>query len=333
MKPEVSIIAPTYNHEKYIAQCIESVLKQSFRNWEMIIVNDASTDRTKEIIAAYARNDPRITVIDHLANYGPGRLGELHNQALAMSQGDFVTVIEGDDYWPEQRLEEQLRSFESTRDAVLVHGRMIEVVEGTESEINNPYPDEIRLNDPKGMSLKAFLMGEDPVFAPSVMVKKSALVNIGGFQQIPSLFLVDYPTYMNLAFEGRFGFIEKPLGFWRRHASSITATHQEKLWIGYIDYAAVFISNNRERILAVGPGMADYIDNNSYNAYQALCAIYLRRGDRTSARRMIGELLKRKSMAVEAKHILRLASLTAGAYITPGLFKTAEGFNKKLKNQ
>jgi len=74
MSKLVSIITPTYNHERYIGECIESVLKQTYKNWEMLIVDDGSSDKTVEIVEKYAAQDSRIKLILHDENYGPYRL-------------------------------------------------------------------------------------------------------------------------------------------------------------------------------------------------------------------------------------------------------------------
>ena len=67
-KPIISVVLPVYNEEKFIGECIESILNQTYRDFELIIINDASTDRSSEIINSY--NDQRISVIDNLNNSG-----------------------------------------------------------------------------------------------------------------------------------------------------------------------------------------------------------------------------------------------------------------------
>jgi glycosyltransferase involved in cell wall biosynthesis len=89
----VSIIIPAYNAERYICQTIESVLTQSYPQWELIIVNDGSTDRTAEIVAQYT--DPRLTVI-HQANEG---ISAARNTALEQAQGEFVAFLDADDLY------------------------------------------------------------------------------------------------------------------------------------------------------------------------------------------------------------------------------------------
>ncbi len=88
-QPLVSIITPTYNHEKFIGTCIESVLKQTYQNWEMIIIDDGSTDKTGFIVAKY--NDNRIRYVKQ-ENVGIWKLKGTYNKALNMSSGNLIAL-------------------------------------------------------------------------------------------------------------------------------------------------------------------------------------------------------------------------------------------------
>jgi len=103
----VSVITPTYNHERFIAQCIESVLAQTYGHWEMIIVDDGSTDHTASIAEEYAKKDHRIKVIRQ-ANNGIFRLAETYNKALGLANGELIAILEGDDTWQNTKLEIQV---------------------------------------------------------------------------------------------------------------------------------------------------------------------------------------------------------------------------------
>ena len=121
-RPLVSIITPTYNHERYIGSCIDSVREQSYPNWELIVVDDASTDRTPEIIGESSVSEGRIKVMHHEKNWGVVRLGDTYNQALASARGEFIAILEGDDFWPHDKLEKQVGLF-LDEDVALVWGR------------------------------------------------------------------------------------------------------------------------------------------------------------------------------------------------------------------
>ena len=94
--PLISVIIPVYRVEKYIRTCLDSVLNQSYTNWEMILVDDGSPDRSGEICDEYAERDQRITVV-HKQN---GGLSSARNAALDLPpRGEFVTFLDSDDFW------------------------------------------------------------------------------------------------------------------------------------------------------------------------------------------------------------------------------------------
>lgn len=97
----ISIIIPVYNCEKYIAKCLDSVLNQTYQNWEAIVINDGSIDRSPEICNAYARTDSRIHVL-HLPNQG---CSAARNTGLDHMHGDYVFFLDGDDYLEANALE------------------------------------------------------------------------------------------------------------------------------------------------------------------------------------------------------------------------------------
>lgn len=102
----VSVITPAYNCEKFIAETIESVIQQSYSNWEMIIVNDKSIDRTREIINTYVKQDSRIRLIDLEQNSGAA---VARNVALENAKGRFIAFLDSDDRWKKNKLEKQIQ--------------------------------------------------------------------------------------------------------------------------------------------------------------------------------------------------------------------------------
>ncbi len=114
-KDKVSIITPMYNAEKFIAETIESVLKQTYRNWELLIMNDRSEDNSYEIARKYSYIDSRIKIINSEQNIGvvKGR-----NALTDMATGQYIAFLDSDDYWEKAKLEKQL-SFMKKRNAYI----------------------------------------------------------------------------------------------------------------------------------------------------------------------------------------------------------------------
>lgn len=105
-KSLVSIITPSFNSEKFIAETIQSVQNQTYQNWEMIIVDDCSTDDTASIVQHFAENDKRIFFFQLNKNSGAGIAREL---ALSKTQGDYIAFLDADDLWKPLKLEKQLQ--------------------------------------------------------------------------------------------------------------------------------------------------------------------------------------------------------------------------------
>lgn len=103
--PLVSIITPNYNCERFISQTIESVLAQTYKNWEMLIVDDCSTDKSYEIACEYAKKDSRIKVFRNKKNSGAA---VSRNVAIEKSKGEYLAFLDSDDLWMPQKLEKQL---------------------------------------------------------------------------------------------------------------------------------------------------------------------------------------------------------------------------------
>jgi len=216
--PVVSIITPTYNHERFIGQCIESVLGQTFPHWEMIIVDDESTDGTEAIVRRY--DDPRVTYIRQ-AHVGPYRMAETYNRALDRARGEFIAILEGDDCWPSYRLELQLPYFSDHPGAVAAYGRA-----GTIDDRGNPlgfYPaPELASNV---AATREFVLRRSWVQPVTVLIRHNALLKIGGFVQDARLPIVDLPTWLRLSLDGPFQFQDAVLGLWRKHDRQVTANY------------------------------------------------------------------------------------------------------------
>ena len=243
----VSIISPTYNHEKYLADCIESVLSQTYPNWEMIIVNDGSTDSTAEIAAQYQASDSRIKVLNQ-ENIGIFRLSESYNKALRMASGDYIAILEGDDCWAPDKLEKQLKVFKNDPEAVLCWS-MARCVNSDKSIVYYSAPDPnspdsaLYTNNPAGNILNIFLY-RNCIPALTILIRKEALNKIGGFKQVFNLPLVDLPTLYELALVGHFIFIPETLGDWRNYATQITKTYPAIMTEGFYKLAKSFIRSH-----------------------------------------------------------------------------------------
>jgi len=238
----VSIITPTYNHETFIGSCIESVLAQTYPTWELIIIDDGSTDGTADVISRYT--DKRIKYLKQ-DNKGLELLAETYNKALSLAKGDLIAILEGDDFWPDYKLELQVKDFED-KEVILSFGYTREL--GPDGKLlrlipDKKFPAEAKKNFPIG---KAAIYMLNPrwltfTFPVSVLIRKRALERIEGFQHFQCLPLVDYPTFLQLSLQGKFAFNDKILGFWRRHQQSATSIKFLSIMDGVQKYIEFFL--------------------------------------------------------------------------------------------
>jgi len=111
----ISIITPSYNSEQFIAKTIDSVINQSHQNWEMIIIDDLSTDNSCEIIENYKATDPRIKLIKSKINQGPAYS---RNSGIELAKGRYIAFLDSDDLWKPEKLKHQLEAFKETGTAI-----------------------------------------------------------------------------------------------------------------------------------------------------------------------------------------------------------------------
>lgn len=222
MKPIISIITTTYNHEKYIGKCIDSVLRQSFSDWEMVIIDDGSTDGTSGICKSYADREPRIKYLRQ-DNIGLIRLAESYNKALEQCNGKYIAILEGDDYWGEAKLQQAYEKL-SQNDVILYWARCSVVDQNENIYTTIPNQQLVNLkfynNEEKGLGLGAVLN-----FFPAPLtwvILKSSLEEVGGFASYNDLPTTDLPTIMKLIFKGRFYYDDESHSFYRRHLSQAT---------------------------------------------------------------------------------------------------------------
>jgi glycosyltransferase involved in cell wall biosynthesis len=261
----VSIVTPTYNHEAFVERCIRSVLAQTFQDWELLIVDDGSTDRTGELVRSFA--DPRVRY-RRQERAGLAGLARTYNTALDDARGELVAILEGDDYWPPHKLALQVADFDDPS-VVVSFGRTQEVSEtGAPLKLipSGNLPAEALHNRPTGRAAR-YLMDVDVLtflFPVSVMVRRSALTEIGGFRALPGLPLVDFPTFLALSRCGGFAFHDEVLGYWQRHAQSATRNRFYAILDGVHVEVERFLDGHRrdlpiraDEVAAIRAGWAD----------------------------------------------------------------------------
>lgn len=122
--PRVSAVIIVLDGEAFIGEAIDSVRAQTFDDWELLIVDDGSTDGTLPLVQRYARADPRIRLVRH-GDHGTHGMSASRNLGIAKSRGDFIAFLDSDDVWLPAKLSEQLSAFDHNPDAAMVYGRTL----------------------------------------------------------------------------------------------------------------------------------------------------------------------------------------------------------------
>jgi glycosyltransferase involved in cell wall biosynthesis len=309
LAPLVTVITPTYNHASYIGRCLESVLAQTEPRWEQIVVDDGSTDGTAEIIGRFT--DPRIRHVSQ-GHRGIAGLGDAYNLALGMARGDYVAVLEGDDFWPRDKLEQQLPAFEDP-EVVLSWGLAAETDPTGEARRVHPARDELRRHQHRTAGQTArVLLARNDIPACTVVCRTTALRAVGGFHQPAGLPNVDYPTWLQLCRVGRFAPIDGIMGYYRRHERQVSATMTSEMMRNW-DVGPAFVDalDAREReTLGLSADVAWRLARQGRAAAEYSAGrVALREGRRGAAAASFRRALRKGGSGVRLRAIVGLASL------------------------
>ncbi|MNH58444.1 putative glycosyltransferase EpsE [compost metagenome] len=227
-EPLVSVIIPVYNCEQYINTAVKSIVEQSYKNLEIIIIDDGSTDSTWDILTELKRHDKRIVTYRNKENL---KIVGTLNLGIEKSNGIYIARMDGDDYREVDSIKQQVSYLEGHSDIVIVGGA-IDVCDSEMNVINHrQYPAD-------DSEIRAKIFRYNPFAHPAVVMRKSALVDT------PYLlnWAEDYDLYFRLGNKGKFANLPATVLKLRTHPSSISqskVSYQEYLTL-YIRLKAVF---------------------------------------------------------------------------------------------
>ena len=225
-KPAISVIMSAYNGEKYIIESIESVLNQTFRDFEFIIINDGSTDKTLEIIKKYARIDKRIRLIDNGKNIG---LIKSLNKGLEAAKGKYIARMDADDFSLPERFSIQYNLLEKNKDIFLLgSGYYIINFKG---EIIGKVSREF-----DSVELREKLLTNNVIHHPTVMFRNLGYL----FYRDKMIYCEDYDLWLRFLSERKNLFVlENCLLKYRIHEGSISSK-KRRIQIAMISQAKKF---------------------------------------------------------------------------------------------
>ena len=216
----VSVVIPAYNREKVIEAAVRSVQSQTYRDYEIVVVDDASSDSTPGILKRLTQEDARIKYLRHPANLGAQAA---RNTGIRASEGRWIAFLDSDDRWFPESLKTRLGLALQTRKEV-VHSECLVLTTGDETRLKGTPPLA-------GQVYKKLLTRPGPTY-PSLLVSKESLVRIGYLDEsIPAH--QEWDTVIRLARHYEFEFVPEPTFIWDcRHGDTISK-NQVREAIGY----------------------------------------------------------------------------------------------------
>lgn len=216
----VSVIIPAYNREKYIRQTVDSVLGQTWPNTELIVVDDGSTDATREILEEYG---DRIRLIEHPGRVNRGQSAAI-NAGLKQASGDYICILDSDDYWEKDKLEVQVDYLENHEDVGFVY------CNGTAVDENGDYlydiyaEDHVEHNRPGDILLNCYIL------LPGSSMLRAEIFRKAGYFDESLRAAQDHDMCLRLYELTNVAYINKSLFHYRRHSEAISQYGAPKRW-------------------------------------------------------------------------------------------------------
>jgi len=211
--PLISVIIPSFNHGNYLGRAIQSVIDQTYTNWEVVIIDNHSTDNTGEVIIMYT--DPRITL---LKIHNNGVIAASRNAGIRAAKGEWIAFLDSDDWWTANKLQVCLDNIHDEVDLVY---HDLEIVTKNPQYFWRKKIKSWQLQIPVLMDL---LLNGNAIVNSSVLVRKRLLQEIGGINEsVEMIAAEDYNTWLRIAqFTEGFVYVSRKLGYYLIHDQSIS---------------------------------------------------------------------------------------------------------------
>lgn len=234
---------PTYNRAKLISESINSILEQTYQNWELIIIDDGSSDDTRNIVNNYIKQDDRIKYY-YQAN---AKQGAARNNGISKSKGEWIAFLDSDDLWVCDKLQIQTDYLSANKQTELLFSSGYLLYEY--GSIENFY---IKVKSDWSISDLPLFINSNQVPILSVIVKRDCLEGIGGFDEDPNIQNVeDYFLWINLLIDGRrFASIPEKLFYYRVHGLQSTKENGSSVMQHITLYKKLY-NKNKDDVIAL----------------------------------------------------------------------------------
>lgn len=221
--PKVSVVIPNYNHARFLTRRIETVLQQTFQDFEVILLDDCSTDDSRSILSSYAKN-PRVKIEFNSVN--SGSTFKQWNKGVGLARGEYVWIAESDDYSDTRFLERLVEVLDSEPKAAFAYCRSWRVSDdGLDGFADVYLPDPQRWAEDHCVNgrdeCRKYFMSQNIVpNASAVLFRKAIYERVGGADETLSL-CGDWKLWAGMALTGRVAYLSEPLNYFRFHDNSV----------------------------------------------------------------------------------------------------------------
>ena len=211
--PLVSVVIPSYNHGRFLGRALQSVIDQTYTNWEVIIVDNRSTDNTDEVLAGFL--DSRLV---HLKTDNKGVIAKSRNVGIRVARGEWIAFLDSDDWWNTDKLKRAIVAAGEGFD-VVYHG--LEIVGGASGLFKKKIIYNRQVKSPVLVDL---LMKRNALATSSVMIRKEILLRVDGMNESPEMVAAeDYNTWLKCSrVTEKFFCISECLGYYSVHDQSVS---------------------------------------------------------------------------------------------------------------
>lgn len=248
--PEISVLLPVYNAEKYLSDCLDSLLRQTFYNFEIIAINDASTDQSLSILKKYAERDKRIKVFSNKSNL---KIVATLNKGLELASAPLIARMDSDDVAFPLRLELQYE-FMKKHPEVAICGTAVQIL-GT---------DEIWSVPEFNTEIRAVMLFNSPILHPTVIYRKTTILNHNKYED-NFLYAEDYDLWHRLSQDKTiiFSNINKPLLYYR-----MTYNEKSPIYEQTQQKSANSIREKQLKLLGISPTADQLSLHNKISTYK-----------------------------------------------------------------
>ncbi len=240
---KVSVVMSVYNGEPFLTECIDSILQQTYRDFELIVVNDASTDNTAQILNDYAKRDNRIKIIRNDSNIG---LTKSLIKAIDSSSGDYIARIDADDVMLPNRLEHQKSELDNNTELVLV-GSDYENIDLSGRSIN-------KVISSRKQNIKKSLLMKNILAHSTVMFRRGVYYKAGMYNK-EMYYAQDYDLWLRMSDLGNFKIVPIILTQRRITPDMITIGKRKKQLLFEIKGKINYLSKHPHRFYIIFPSI------------------------------------------------------------------------------